>query len=163
MYWPNFRSVFYRLFGAKISNNLHAVSAVVAALCCSTVIVIKNTLTCISYKVPTVEMVGLLWWNTSNDISSSQNSTLKNNWECMQNFEGNWFLATSKCRTWTVMAWRSCMWCWAHLQDLRFIPTYFVAFLYACWANFDFSSKPCVRLHLCSLMCTSKGLLASPM
>jgi hypothetical protein len=34
--------------------------------------------------------------------------------------------------------------------------------LYACWANFDFSSKPCVRLYLCSWICTSKSLLVSP-
>jgi hypothetical protein len=46
-----------------------------------------------------------------------------------------------------------------NLQDLRFIPTYFVPSSYVCWANFDFSSKPCVRLYLCSLMSTSKGLL----
>jgi hypothetical protein len=32
---------------------------------------------------------------------------------------------------------------------------------YACWTNFHFSSKPQVRLHLCSLMRTSKGLLVS--
>jgi hypothetical protein len=34
---------------------------------------------------------------------------------------------------------------------------------YACWANFDFSSKPCVGLYLHSLMCTSKSLLVSLM
>jgi hypothetical protein len=32
---------------------------------------------------------------------------------------------------------------------------------YACWANFDFSIRPWVRLHFCSLMRTSKGLLVS--
>jgi hypothetical protein len=30
---------------------------------------------------------------------------------------------------------------------------------YACWANFDFSNKHCVRLYLCSLMRTSKVCL----
>jgi hypothetical protein len=35
--------------------------------------------------------------------------------------------------------------------------------LYACWANFDFSSRPWVRLYLCSFMHTSTGLLVSPM
>jgi hypothetical protein len=35
--------------------------------------------------------------------------------------------------------------------------------LYACWANFYFSSKPCVGLYLCSLMHTSKGLPVSLM
>jgi hypothetical protein len=34
---------------------------------------------------------------------------------------------------------------------------------YAFWADFDFSSRSCVRRYLCSLMCTSKGLLVSPL
>jgi hypothetical protein len=34
---------------------------------------------------------------------------------------------------------------------------------YACWANFHFSCRPCVRLYFCSLTRTSKGLLVSPM
>jgi hypothetical protein len=34
---------------------------------------------------------------------------------------------------------------------------------YECWATFDFSSKPCVKLYLCSLMHSSRGLLVSPM
>jgi hypothetical protein len=34
---------------------------------------------------------------------------------------------------------------------------------YTCWANFDFSSRPCVRLYIWSLMCTSKGQLGSLM
>jgi hypothetical protein len=34
---------------------------------------------------------------------------------------------------------------WFNLQDLYFIATYFVwPSLYTCWANFDFSSRPCV-------------------
>jgi hypothetical protein len=36
-------------------------------------------------------------------------------------------------------------------------------FSFACWANFDFSSRPCDRLYLRFLMRTSKGLLVSPM
>jgi hypothetical protein len=43
------------------------------------------------------------------------------------------------------------------VQDVRFILTRPSS--YACWA----SSKPCVRLCLCSLMRTSKGLLVSPL
>jgi hypothetical protein len=51
-----------------------------------------------------------------------------------------------------------------NLQDLRIFPTYFVAFF--CMhvgANFDFLGRPWVRLYLCSLMCSSKHLLVSPM
>jgi hypothetical protein len=56
----------------------------------------------------------------------------------------------------------SCMWHWAQSARPSLQSNIFPS-SYSCWANFDFSSKPCVRLYLCSLMHTSKGLLVSPM
>jgi hypothetical protein len=52
---------------------------------------------------------------------------------------------------------------WFNLQDLHVFPTYFVASSYAGWTNFDFPRRAWVRLHLCSLIHTFKGLLVSPM
>jgi hypothetical protein len=43
---------------------------------------------------------------------------------------------------------------WFNLEDPHFFLLYLMVFSYACWANFDFSSRPCVRLYLCSLMRT---------
>jgi hypothetical protein len=45
---------------------------------------------------------------------------------------------------------------WINLQELHFLP-------YTCWAHFDFSSRPCVRLYLLLLTPTSKCLPVSPM
>jgi hypothetical protein len=37
----------------------------------------KNVLTCISYTFSAMEMVGLLWWNTGNDIHFAEFHTAK--------------------------------------------------------------------------------------
>jgi hypothetical protein len=37
----------------------------------------KNTLKCILYKVSTVEMVGLLWWNANNDVHFAEFHIMK--------------------------------------------------------------------------------------
>jgi hypothetical protein len=48
------------------------------------------------------------------------------------------------------------------MQDLRIITIYILRpSSYAGWPNFYFSSRPCARLYLCSLMCTANFLLSA--
>lgn len=59
----------------------------------------KNMQTCILNMASVVELVGLLWWNTS---------TSQNIWEHTQSPEGEWVLPMSERILWTMTMWGRC-------------------------------------------------------